>query len=170
MIENKLDAIPYEHKDIDLWRNALTGGICHYHKDTNLMITGGIDDVWKNPSDELYIVDYKSTSKDGDITALDQDWQDGYKRQMEIYQWLFRRNNFKVSPTGFFVYCNGDASRDRFDGQLLFDITLIPHIGDDYWVEKTIIDAKNCLMSDTIPDSNPECDYCRYRKAVKGVL
>lgn len=169
MTQYKLDAIPYDHKDIDLWRNALTAGIGYYHKETNLNISGGIDDVWMNPEGELIIVDYKSTSKDGAITALDQDWQDGYKRQMEIYQWLFRRNDFKVSPTGYFVYCNGDASKERFDGHLVFDITLIPHIGDDSWVEKLIVNAKKCLMSDTLPESNPDCDYCRYRKALKGI-
>ncbi len=169
MTQYKLDAIPYDHKDIDIWRNALTAGIGFYHQATNLIISGGIDDVWINPAGELIIVDYKSTSKDGHITSLDQDWQAGYKRQMEIYQWLFRRNNFKVSPTGYFVYCNGDASKERFDGHLVFDITLVPHVGDDSWVEQQIIDAKKCLMSETLPESNTDCDYCRYRKAVKEI-
>ena len=164
MTEYKLDAIPFDHKDIDLWRNALTAGISHYHKETNLIISGGIDDVWINPADELIIVDYKSTSKNEAIIALDQDWQDAYKRQMEIYQWLFKKNDFKVCPTGYFVYCNADSSKERFDGHLVFDITLIPHKGDDSWVEKTIQDAKACLMSDKIPEPGPDCDYCRYRE------
>ncbi|MBI5701293.1 PD-(D/E)XK nuclease family protein [Candidatus Saganbacteria bacterium] len=168
MTQYKLDAIPYDHKDIDIWRDALKAGICHYHKETNLMITGGVDDVWINPQEELIIVDYKSTSKDGQITALDQEWQNGYKRQMEIYQWLFRCNNYKVNKTGYFVYCNGDSKKERFDGHLVFDITLIPHIGDDSWVEHVVVDAKKCLMSETIPEANLECDYCRYSDALFG--
>jgi RecB family exonuclease len=169
MIENKVDAVPYDHPDIDLWRNALSAGIGHYHKDTNLIISGGIDDVWINPAGELIIVDYKSTSKDGAITELNQDWHDGYKRQMEIYQWLFRRNDFKVCPTGYFVYCNADAAKERFDGHLVFDITLIPYVGDDSWVEKTVKDVKACLMSDKIPAPGKDCDFCKYREAVKKV-
>ena len=41
---------------------------------------------------ELIIVDYKATAKNGEVN-LDADWQIGYKRQMEIYQWLFRQND-----------------------------------------------------------------------------
>lgn len=169
MIENNLDAVPFAHENMDIWRNALTGGIAFFHKDTNLIISGGIDDVWINPAKELIIVDYKSTSKDGKIIALDQDWQDGYKRQMEIYQWLFRHNGFAVNKTGYFVYCNADSKKERFDGHLVFDITLVPHTGDDSWVEKTIVDMKNCLMGDKLPDPNPDCDFCRYRNAVNDV-
>lgn len=70
------------------------------------------------------VVDYKSTSKAERIEALDKDWQDGYKRQMEIYQWLLRQNGYKVSDTGYFVYCNGDTDKEAFDGKLEFNILL----------------------------------------------
>lgn len=169
MMKNKIDAVPFEHKNIHLWRDALRGGITFYHKDSNLIISGGIDDVWVNPMGELIIVDYKSTSKDCEITSLDEDWQKGYKRQMEIYQWLFRKNYFKVCTTGYFVYCNADANKERFDGHLVFEISLIPYVGDDSWIEQTIKDAKACLMSDKIPEPGPDCDYCRYREAVNSV-
>lgn len=56
---------------------------------------------------------------------------------------------------------------ERFDGHLVFDITLIPHVGDDAWIEKTIVEAKKCLMSDLLPAPNPDCDYCRYREAAR---
>ena len=46
---------------------------------------------------------------------LDADWQDGYKKQIEFYQWLLRGNGFKVSDTGYFVYCNGLKNKDVFD-------------------------------------------------------
>ena len=77
-------------------------------------VSGGIDDLWMNPAGELLIVDYKATAKDAEVT-LDAQWQDGYKRQVEIYQWLFRRNDFKVAKTTYFVYGNGKADRKAFD-------------------------------------------------------
>ena len=58
-------------------------GIQYLHSPTNLLITGGVDDVWVYPNGELIIVDYKATSKDGEVN-LDSDWQIGYKRQMEV--------------------------------------------------------------------------------------
>lgn len=163
-----VDAIPYQDKNMDKWRDALRGGIEYLHKKTNLNITGGIDDIWVNPQQELIIVDYKATSKVGEV-SLDADWQIGYKRQMEIYQWLFRKNNYKVSSTGYFVYCNGDADREAFDGKLEFNIKLIPYKGDDSWIEEKILDIYQCLNSNKLPESGVDCDYCKYREAIKSV-
>ena len=111
-------------------------------------------------------MDYKATSKDQKIEELDQEWHDGYKRQMEIYQWLFRQNGFKVVDTGYFVYANAGRDKEAFDGVLNFELTLVPYKGDDSWVEKTLSDIKKCLNGHELPGPSDECDYCRYREAV----
>jgi len=110
-------------------------------------------------------VDYKATSKNKEITALDEAWQDGYKRQMEVYQWLLRQNGYKVSDTGYFVYCNGKTDCAAFDAKLEFDVTVIGYEGKDDWVEKTIVAAKECLEGE-LPEAGEECDFCCYVKAV----
>lgn len=163
-----IEAVPFQHDKIEEWRDSLRGGITYLHKPTNLFITGGVDDVWVNTSGELIIVDYKSTSKNSEV-SLDAEWQIGYKRQMEIYQWLFRQNGFSVSSTGYFVYCNGITDKEAFDGKLEFDIKLLPYEGNDSWIEEVIHEIYSCLQSDTIPDSNPDCDYCNYIAAVNLV-
>jgi hypothetical protein len=127
-----------------------------------------IGDIWINPQDELIIVDYKATSKDTEV-SLDADWQIGYKRQMEVYQWLFKQNKFKVSPVGYFVYCNGKADKEAFDGKLEFDISVIPYTGDDTWIEPALIAARKCLDANALPDPGSDCDYCKYRLAAKRV-
>jgi len=161
-----IDAVPLAHKKIEEWRDSLRAGITFQIEGTNVIVTGGVDDVWVRPNGEYIIVDYKATSKDAEVT-LDADWQIGYKRQMEIYQWLFRENGYPVSSTGYFVYCNGDTDKEAFDGKLEFNIKIIPYVGDDSWVDKTIHDAIECLKSDTLPPSGPDCDFCKYRNAVK---
>ena len=163
-----VDAVPFEHKKMNEWRDALRGGITFLHKPTNFFITGGIDDLWVNPAGELLIVDYKATAKNGEV-SLDAEWQIGYKRQMEIYQWLFRQNGFKVSKTGYFVYCNGDTDKEAFDGKLEFDVKVIPYEGNDSWVEPTLFDAKKCLTSPNIPEMNRDCDFCQYVKALNEI-
>lgn len=160
-----VDARPVPHKDLDKWRHNFTG-IQFLHEPTNFMIFGAIDDLWQNSQGEYIVVDYKSTSKDEEITELNKEWQDGYKRQMEVYQWLLRQNGYKVSDTGYFVYCNGKKDRKAFDGKLEFDVTLVPYTGNDSWVENTILEAHKCLNSDKIPKANPECDYCSYVESV----
>ena len=161
-----VDAVPFEHEKMEEWRDSLRRGIQFLHEKTNLLITGGVDDVWVNKGGELIIVDYKATSKNGEV-SLDADWQIGYKRQMEIYQWLFRKNGFQVSDTGYFVYCNGDTDKEAFDGKLEFDVKLIPYTGNDSWVEQAIIDAHKRLMANEIPEAAADCDYCNYRRAAR---
>src|SRR3989338_7590228 len=160
-----VDARPVAHEDLDKWRTNFTG-VQYLHKPTNLLITGAIDDLWQNSKGEYIVVDYKSTSKAEEITVLDKDWQDGYKRQMEVYQWLLRQNGYKVSDTGYFVYCNGKTNWQAFDAKLEFDITLIAYKGDSSWVEKTLTNIHKCLNSDKIPAANPNCDYCAYVRAL----
>lgn len=163
-----IDAVPLAHEKIDAWRDSLHAGITAPIANTNIVVTGGVDDVWVTPKGEYIIVDYKATSKTQEVT-LDADWQIGYKRQMEIYQWLFRQNGFTVSNTGYFVYCNGNTDRQAFDGKLEFSIKLIPYEGDDSWVRDTVQKAIACLNNDAIPSSGSECDFCKYRQAVKDV-
>jgi len=164
-----IDAIPLKDAKIDVWRDAFRRGIAFPIAGTNVVITGGVDDVWVTPKGEFIIVDYKATSKEDEVN-LDADWQIGYKRQMEIYQWLFRKNGYQVSKTGYFVYCNGKTDRKAFDSKLEFDIKIIPYKGDDSWVEPTIKKTIECLKSDQIPKSGKDCDYCKYIKAVKEVV
>jgi len=163
-----VDAIPIPHDDLDKWRNNFTG-IQYLHKPTNLLIFGAIDDLWQNSIGEYIVVDYKATAKSKKITELDKDWHESYKRQMDVYQWLLRCNGYKVSDTGYFVYCNGKADNRAFDAKLEFDVTLISYSGNDQWVEGTILDIHKCLNSEIIPEASKDCDYCAYYDAVANV-
>ncbi len=164
-----VDAVPYSHKKLSEWRENFKG-MQYIHPKTGLTVSGAIDDIWLNSRGELIVVDYKATAKDGKIEKLsDSGWDRQYKRQMEVYQWLFRHAGFKVSNTGYFVYVNGQKDRKAFDGKLEFDITLIAHEGDDSWVEDAIINAKKCLDSDDLPPPSSACEYCAYRKFLREV-
>jgi len=158
-----VDAVPFEHAKLDTWRENFKG-VEHVHKKTGFTVSGAVDDVWINPKGELIVVDYKSTSKDAKIEALDEDWHDGYKRQMEVYQWLLRENGFDVSNIGYFVYANASKDEEAFDGKLEFEVTLIPYEGNANWVDSTLDDIKACLESEEIPPVGDDCDYCTYRE------
>ena len=164
-----VDAIPAPHKELEKWRNAFSG-VQYLHEPTNFLIFGAIDDLWINSKGEYIVVDYKATSKKGKITELNQEWQNSYKRQMEIYQWLLRKNNLRVSSTGYFVYCNGITEKKIFEKKLEFELTLIPYEGDDVWVNPTVRDAYSCLIGDQAPLASEDCDFCAYRDSVFSIL
>jgi hypothetical protein len=167
MVEYGIKAIPYQHKDLSRWRHNFTG-IQTLHKPTNLIIFGAIDDVWVGEDGQLIIVDYKATAKKTEVN-LDADWQNSYKRQLEIYQWLFKQNGFKVSDKGYFVYANGDGTKPRFDNKVEFRTTVIEHVGNSGWVEDTVKSAKACLQADMpavgVSIMGGECEHCAYARA-----
>jgi len=158
----KIDAIPLKHNLLDEWRDW---GIKYLHKPTNLIIFGKVDDVWIDKKGNLITVDYKATSTNGAI-SLDDEYKISYKRQVEIYQWLFRKNGFLVSDTAYFVYVNALKDKQAFDGKLEFDVKILPYEGDDKWIEPTLLKIKEILMRDELPPASPDCDFCLYRKKV----
>lgn len=111
-LEHNLDILPFKHDDLNSWRDSLHKGIKYPMPNTNITVSGGVDDIWVNiNTQELIVVDYKATAKQG-IISIDEGWQLGYKRQVEVYQWLFRKNGFKVSDTAYFLYCNGNKNAE----------------------------------------------------------
>jgi len=160
-----LDVRGFAHPDLELWRNNFKG-IRVLHEPSGCTVYGAVDDVWQHrQSGQLHIVDYKSTSKQG-TPDLESGFGAGYKRQMEIYQWLFRQAGFEVSPIGYFLYVNGSKEGRFYEpelrGTMRFETTVLAHEGDDSWVEETIIRAVACLKDEQLPASDPTCDTCRY--------
>ncbi|HXR49839.1 MAG TPA: PD-(D/E)XK nuclease family protein [Verrucomicrobiae bacterium] len=167
MVQNKLQAIPYAHNDLDTWRYNFTG-VTALHKPTNLHVFGAIDDVWVNDDGQLIVVDYKATSKNKEV-SIDSDWQISYKRQLEVYQWLLRQNGFEVSDTGYFVYTNARIDLDGFGDKLEFRTKLVPYTGSDTWIEPTLEKMKACMESDTMPPVGKAamggpCEFCSYAR------
>ncbi len=160
MIDAGINAIPFNHEKIDEWRSRK--GIKVFHEPTNLTAYGIVDDIWiDKDTEELIIVDYKATSKADEVT-LDADWQIGYKRQMEFYQWLFRANGFKVAKKGWFVYCNGIKDKEAFNSRLDFKIAMLSYEGNTSWIEPTLEAIKKNLNEEMVSDVKNNCAYCDF--------
>lgn len=162
-----VDAVPYQHPDLEQWRTNFHG-VQALHEPTNFLFFGAVDDVWVNPDGKLHVVDYKATSTVREIN-LDDEWKQAYKRQMEIYQWLLRANGFPVSPTGYFVYVNGDGTKQHFGKKLEFTMQIIPYTGDDGWVSDALVEAHDCLSRDLPPVAASGCEWCAYRVSAANV-
>jgi hypothetical protein len=166
VLKNKLNYIPFQHEQLDHWRDALRGGIAFTDSDTNLEIHGGVDDIWFNPdNDELIVVDYKAQSKEGTVETeeyLENKYHQGYKIQMDIYVYILRQMKFKVSDTAYFLVCNGLKTPEKFDATLIFDQTLVPYKTDTSWVKDKIFEMKKVLDAKKVPDINKTCEKCMF--------
>ena len=171
MIKYNLDYVPFQHKDIDLWRNSLKGGISYLDEKTNLIIHGGVDDIWFDLKEKkLVVVDYKAQSTSYPVSTgsyLNSEWHLSYKIQMDIYVHILRKMNFNVSDISYFYVCNGEKTNNIFGNKMDFKTTLVPYRTNTSWIENKLSEMKEVLNSDTPPDIIPTCEKCAYLKGGK---
>ena len=183
--------IPFDHKDLNKWTNSLQFGLNDsyfntVHKETNIKLGGGLDDVFLNTqTDQIHIIDYKSEAQgtrspdkyEVKPSSLHEPWKIGYKRQMDMYIWIAHQKGLNVSNIGYFVYV--DAQHKNIKGMLVdenssiawmqFNASIIAYEADTSWVEPTLVDIKNFLMNQSsVPSHTPKgdnftgCDLGRY--------
>ena len=180
MLENKLDhLVPYKSEIIkdkngndklllDEWRDSIHYGLKHRFKDTNIILQGGIDDVWFNTkTEELIIADYKSQHKKDGVsqeTYFDDPYKDSYKRQLDYYAYLLNGMGYKVSSDAYLYICNAKEIEEGFHGKMLFDEVLIHYkIKTDY-LETEIQKMIDAMNSENIPNSHESCENCAYAR------
>lgn len=170
MAENGIDAVPFNHPELATWRSNFKG-VKLFHKPTNFMLGGAVDDLWMASDGELFVADYKGTAsaKDTPMT-LDTIYRQGYKRQLEFYVYLLRGNGFRVSSRSFIVYAVGQMNAASLNGNLRFDLQLIEHLANIDWIEPTLANIKTTLMLDSPPPPALDCELCNYVKATQEWL
>jgi len=170
--------VPFEHEDFEKWTQSMhfgaEGRMHTVHEESNIKLGGGLDDIWLNTkTNELHIVDYKSTSQKSpnkEITLNDY-WKAGYKRQMDMYVWVMRRKGFSISSIGYFLYCDGDRFSEydflnSENASMQFKMSLIPYQVDTGWIETTLMDVRACLQSPTTPSHAANCEYGTFLDAL----
>ncbi len=154
-----LDAVPFPHPDLDRWRHNFTG-VRWLDKETGWTLFGAVDDLWKARSGELIVADYKATARAEMPTS--NNLYPSYRRQMDVYQFLVRRQDFKVNDRGWFVYTNGDRHAGGFGDKLCFTTSMVPYDGNDDWVLDAFRRAVATVEGGSIPDSGKDCKHCAY--------
>jgi len=154
-----LEAVPFRHPDLDRWRHNFTG-VRWRDDETGWTMFGAVDDLWQAPSGEIMVADYKATSRNEMPTT--RTLYPSYRRQMDVYQFLVRRQGLTVSNRGWFVYVNGDGRAAQFGERLCFRSALVPYDGVDAWV---LYAFRRAIV--TIGQANPPppvegCEYCAY--------
>ena len=172
MIKYNLDFVPFKHKDLDKWRNSLKGGISYLDEKTNLIIHGGIDDIWFDLKEKkLVVVDYKAQSTSFPVSThsyLNSEWHLNYKLQMDIYVHILRKMNFDVSDMSYFYVWHGEKTNNKFENRMDFKTTLVPYKVNTSWIEEKLYEMKEVLNLDKVPDIVSTCEKCAYLKGAKN--
>jgi hypothetical protein len=164
-IEHGIDAVPFAHEKMDEWRENFQG-IRYIDQEKGYNFGGAVDDIWEKTNGELIVVDVKATSKnvfDWEDTYSKWEYAKGYKRQLEMYQWLLEKNGFDVAPEAYLVYYNGKKHEPKFNQRLEFDLHLVKLECNSDWVEGAIHDAIKTIEGD-MPKASKNCPHCNYLK------
>ena len=81
--------VPFQHEDMDKWRDSLHHGLKIQFKNSNIILHGGVDDIWLDRNEnKLIVVDYKSQANRNEVNVddyLSNVYHQGYKVQMDFY-------------------------------------------------------------------------------------
>jgi len=96
----------------------LRHGLMYRFEDTNIILTGGVDDLWQDTRGErLVVADYKSQANTKSLDAetyLSDVYRESYKTQMDFYAYLLQQIGFHVAETAYFLVCNTDRTAANF--------------------------------------------------------
>ena len=167
--KNNIDyLIPFQHEDIDKWRDSLHYGLSIRYQNSNILLSGGVDDIWQDIRDnKLVVADYKSQANNRPLdpkTYLDDPFHQSYKIQMDFYGFLLSEMGFRVSETSFFLVCNADRNASQFNGKLNFREVMIPYRWNSGWIPQKISEMIDLLNCEKIPEGHFSCKNCAYAK------
>ena len=158
--------VPFDHPEMDNWRNSLHRGLMLRHKDSSVILTGGVDDIWQDTrTKQLIVVDYKSQAKNGLVDKkdyLDDPYLEGYKIQMNFYAYLPKGMGLDVHPTSYFLVCNAKRDDDGFHKTMNFDEYLVPYNWTIDGLEEQLDDMVALMNQQQIPEPNQCCKNCAY--------
>ena len=166
--------VPFDHPEIDNWRNSLNRGLMLRYKETGIILTGGVDDIWQDTlTKQLIIVDYKSQAKNGrfdKIEYLEDPYHDSYKIQMDFYVYLLAGLGFDVHPKSYFLVCNARRDKNEFGGKIHFDEYLVPYRWKNDWIESRLDEMVSVMNNYEIPKQNESCKNCAYADQYSKII
>jgi hypothetical protein len=137
-------------------------------EDSNIILSGGVDDIWQDTNtQELIVVDYKSQASSEKVETesyLAGVYHQGYKIQMDFYNYLLQGMGYKTSPTSYFLVVNADKTVNGFHGNMKFSETLIPYKHNTLWIPEKVRSMIELMNKEKLPERHESCENCAYAK------
>lgn len=135
------------------WRNNFKG-ISYTDKKGNIL-HGTVDNILVKNS-KLVVLDYKTRG-----FPLKEDTANHYQDQLDIYNFLLRKNGFKTLNYAYLLFYH--PSNVEISGNVVFNTDLVKMKINVLNASSIFSNALKVLNSD-IPESSEECGYCTWIK------
>ena len=149
--------IPFKLADIGLVEKLRSG--IHFKDDRlNATLWGKMDDCFVDDKGRLVVMDNKTSS-----SGRNEDYEEGYKLQLDTYAFLLIKNGFKVGPAGYLIYYIPKKDSDIGKG-VMFDIEPSRIRLDPGRIEGVFEDAVKIARKEEPPEHHHECEMCTWIK------
>ncbi len=138
---------------LEKWRNHRKG--IKWEDENGNVFKGAVDSILEK-DDQLIVLDYKTRGyppKD-EVPYY-------YKNQLDIYNFLLRKNGYETKPYSFLLYFHPDKVNGY--GNFIFhkDLKKVPV---DIQNAKSIFEEALEVLNGDMPDPDPDCDFCRWSR------
>jgi len=138
------------------WRNNFKG--ISYADDKGNVLHGAVDNILVKNS-KLVVLDYKTRG-----FPLKEDTANHYQDQLDIYNFLLRKNGFKTLNYAYLLFYH--PSNVEANGNVVFNTDLIKMKISVLNVEKIFNNAIK-ILGEEIPKASEECGFCEWVKNYK---
>lgn len=143
----------FENKELlEKWRNYLAG--IRWTDENGNVLMGAVDNILQKGS-KLVVLDYKTRGY-----PLKDDTHEYYQDQMDIYNFLLRKNGYETEEYAYLLFYHPDKVTES--GEVLFHTDLIKIAISVKNAEEIMRKALQVLDGD-IPKADEECGYCRWQ-------
>jgi len=136
-----------DKEKLKIWRSNLKG--ISYQED-DILLHGAIDNLLVK-KDKLIVLDYKTRG-----FPLKEDTHEHYQTQMDLYNFLLRKNNYKTEDYAYLLFYY--PKEVLSSGEIIFNSELVKMKTNVKNGEKVFNDAVKCITSDSIPEE--KCEWC----------
>ena len=138
------------------WRSNFKG-IKTEDKEGNIL-RGAVDNILEK-QDRLIVLDYKTRG-----FPLKEDTHKHYQNQLDIYNFLLRKNNYKTEDYAYLLFYH--PKEVTKEGKVIFNTDLVKMEINIKNAENLWKKALKCLK-DKMPKPSKECGFCKWVKEYK---
>jgi len=135
------------------WRNNFKG-LVWKDKEGNVL-HGAVDNILQK-GEKLVVLDYKTRGY-----PLKENTAAHYQDQMDIYNFLLRKNGYKTEDYAFLLFYH--PTRVLKSGEVVFHTDLVKMSVNVHDAEKLFKEAL-AVLEGKKPPASPECGYCAWGK------
>jgi CRISPR/Cas system-associated exonuclease Cas4 (RecB family) len=142
-----------DKEKLKIWRSNFKG-IQYLDSKSGILLRGAVDNILVKGS-KLIVLDYKTRGY-----PLKEDTHEHYRLQMNLYNYLLRKNGYKTEDFGYLLFYYPKEVLDN--GSVIFNTSLVKMEVDVDEAEKVFKKAVKVVLSDEVPKASKECKFCEY--------